>query len=309
MNRRVRTATTIVALLITMMLAACGGDGDSNSSEDTVEDTTTSVDDTTTTTEAAEPELPEADPSSYIGKNRVVHLLVEPDGSTPTVDIWAKRSFEYAPILLVEGLEYGEVSDWYGRPDHMAVAAFEAGAGPDSEPIADLFSANDDQAYTSLLMYDRDSDAAAGFLLEDVDPGNSNEFPAAEEGSALVQLYAYQLRLNPLSEGDSFDQTIAGLPTSFNIGISGISGCAPQPRQTDAGFSELTLGGTQRVPFDLQPGTTAFTFHGWGSANQDCADPTMFGPISVTVEAGDRAWVLFHSRDGESIEALTVPLD
>ncbi len=296
------------------ILASCGGGGGSGSSGTTADDAGTTevpgtADDTTTTTESAEPELPDADPSTYIGRNRVVHLLVRPDGSTPTLDIWARRSFEYAPILLVEGLEYGEVSDWYGRPDHMSVVAVESGAGPDADSVADLFSANADQTYTHLVMFDRDRDAASGFLLEDDDPASSNTFPEAEPGAALVQLYAYQLRLNPLSEGQSFDQTIAGVPTSFDIGIVGVEGCAPQPRQTDNGFSPMTLGGTQRVPFDLQPGTTSFTFHGWGSDHEDCADPTKFGPVDISVQAGDRAWVLFHSRDGESIEALTVPLD
>src|SRR5690606_25383157 len=200
-NRRGRAAAMVAALTI---LVSCGGGGGSGSSGTTADDAGTTevpgtADDTTTTTESAEPELPDADPSTYIGRNRVVHLLVRPDGSTPTLDIWARRSFEYAPILLVEGLEYGEVSDWYGRPDHVSVVAVESGAGPDADSVADLFSANADQTYTHLVMFDRDRDAASGFLLEDDDPASSNTFPEAEPGAALVQLYAYQLRLNPLS--------------------------------------------------------------------------------------------------------------
>jgi hypothetical protein len=310
MDRRARTRAAIAVIAVMMAVAGCGDDGGSE-----VADTTTAPADSTTTTAAEETTttleetLPEADPSTYIGRNRVVHLLVLPDGSTPTLDVWAARSFEYAPTLLVEGLEYGEVSDWYGRPEHVSVIVVESGAGPDAERVADLFSANDGETATHLVMFDRDRDAAAGFLLEDDIPTSSNTFPEAAPGTGLVQLFAYQLRLNPLSEGQSFDQTIAGLPTSFSIGIVGVEGCAPQPRQTDTGGQALTLGGTQRVPFDLQPGTTSFTFHGWGNAFEDCADPTMFGPIDVTVEDGQRAWVLFHSRDGESIEALTVPLD
>jgi hypothetical protein len=301
-----------VTLVALMALAGCGDDtggSDLGGDGDGVTTTTSTVDEPTTTVAAGGPELPEADPSSYVGQNRVVHLAVLPDGSTPTVDVWAKRSFEYAPILLVEGLEYGEVSDWYGRPSGMAVGVFAAGAGPDSEPIADLFSADDQQRYTHLVMFDRERDAASGFLLEDEDPNSSQAFPDAEPGTALVQLYAFQLRLNPLSEGESFDQTIAGVPTSFNVGMVGVEGCAPQPRATDQGFSPAVLGGTQRVAFDLQPGTTSFTFHGWGSDMQDCADPTKFGPVNVTVQGGDRAWVLIHSPDGETIDSLVVPLD
>lgn len=305
---RLRSLLVVVLLLV----AACGGDGDEPAdtagSGSITSPTSAPGDAADTTTTSPEETMPEADPSSYVGQNRVVHLAVTDDGSTPTLDIWAKRSFEYAPILLVEGLEYGEVSDWYGRPEGMAVAAFESGSGPDGDAFAELFSADDTQQYTHLVMWDRDSGTASGYLLEDVAPGNPQEFPEAEPGQALVQLYAYQLRLNPLSEGESFEQTIAGVPTSFNLGIEGIEGCAPQPRMTDQGLSPVVLGGTQRAIFDLDPGTTTFTFHGWGSDDEGCADTSLIEPLDVTLEADERAWGLLHSPDGESIELLQVPL-
>jgi hypothetical protein len=297
---------SVAICAVVFLLAACGNDDTSAPSGTT---STTDSGEQPATTESAGPELPEADPSSYVGENRVVHLAVLPDGSTPVLDVWAVRSFEYAPILLVEGLEYGEVSDWYGRPGGMAVAVVESGAGPDGDRFAELFSANDDQQYTNVVMWDRERDAASGYLFQDVDPGSDSAFPEGAPGTALVVLNAYQLRLHPLSEGESFDQTIAGVPTSFNVGMVGITGCAPQPRVTDEGFSPSVLGGTQRVMFDLEPGTTSFTFHGWGSDNQDCMDPTLFGPLDVDVSAGDRAWVMLHSADGEDIEALVVLLD
>ena len=251
--------------------------------------------------------LPAADPSTYIGTNQVVNLAVMPDGTSPTLDIWAKRSFEYAPILLVEGLEYGEVSPTYGAPDGMSVVAVEAGTGPDAEPFAGVFSASEEQHYTHLVLYDRESATGTGLLLVDTDPQDPSAFPEVNAGQALVQLYAYQLRLNPLSVGEGFDQRIAGVEPSFQIGIEGVAGCAPQPRMTDQGYTPAVLGGTQYVPFDLAPGDTTFTFHGWGSNNQDCADPSVIDPVTVTVADGDRAWVLLHSRDGDTIEALVVP--
>lgn len=308
---------TWIGMLVVAVLAggtACGGDdggttdaaaGSAPVDTEVPARSTTADPPAMTVTE----ELPEADPSTYVGRNRVVHLAVLPDGTTPAVDVWARRSFEYAPILLVEGLEYGQVSDWYGVPEGMSVVVVPAGAGPDATELASVFSASAEQQYTHLVMWDRERDAASGYSLEDVDPGNPNEFPAARPGQALVQLYAYQLRLHPLSEGEDFDQTVAGVPTSFQVGIEGISGCAPQPRLTEQGLNPAVLGGTQRVPFDLAPGTTSFTFHGWGADDQACLDPTLFGPLDVTVQAGERAWVLVHSRDGDTIEALTVPLD
>lgn len=315
MNRPTRIAATLVACL---GFAACGGDDDAADDSASTEASVAPGDEslppgTATDTMPIDTlpidTLPAADPSTYVGRNRAVNLLVLPDGSTPTVDVWAMRSFQYGPILLAEGLGYGAVSDWYGHPEGMSVIVVESGAGPDADPVASLFSAGADQQYTHLVMFDRSSSAAAGFLLEDVDPGNSNQFPEAAPATGLVQLYSYQLTLHALSEGESFDQTIAGVPTSWNVGIEGVTGCAPQPRLTDQGFSPAVLGGTQRVPFDLEPGTTNFTFHGWGSDNQDCADPTLFGPIPVTVEAGTRQWVVLHSADGESIDALVLPID
>lgn len=313
--QRSRIAAIVLATALGAA-TACGGDdggsaptGPQPSGTDSTASPDTTAPGTATSAAPTTEVLPSADPSTYVGRNRVVHLAVLPDGSTPELDVWARRSFEYAPILLVEGLGYGEVSDWYGVPDGMSVVVVPAGAGPDATEIASVFSAAADQQYTHLVMWDRDRDATAGFLLEDVDPGNPNEFPAARPGLALVQLYAYQLRLHPLAEGEGFDQTIAGVPTSFQVGFEGGSGCAPQPRLTEQGLSPAVLGGTQRVPFDLEPGTTSFTSHGWGASDEGCLDPTLFGPLDVTVQAGERAWVVLHSRDGQSIEALTVPID
>ena len=310
--RTIRSASLLVYM--GLALASCGGRAPA-SERSVVEvnsDETTATTDTPIDTEAPAPTspddlMPTADPSTYVGTNQVVHLAVLPDGSTPTLDIWALRSFEYAPILLVEGLEYGEVSPTYGAPEGMSVVAVESGAGPDAEPFASVFSARGGQAYTHIVVFDSESSAGAGLLLYDTDPGNSQAFPEALEGQALVQLYAYQLRINPLAVGTGFDQRLAGVDTAFNVGIEGVAGCAPQPRLTDQGFSPSVLGGTSSVQFDLAPGATTFTFHGWGSSNDDCADPSVIDPVTVTVAAGDRTWVLLHSRDGETIEALLVP--
>lgn len=294
-------------------VASCGGGSSSNVSSGDGSAAATTAPPVISTVESAAPTSPEellpaADPSTYIGRNRVVHLAVLPDGSTPTLDIWALRSFEYAPILLVEGVEYGEISPVYGAPDGMSIVAVEAGAGPDAAPFAGVFSAGADQQYTHVIVYDDESSVGTGLLLEDVDPQNPNAFPETTAGQALVQLYAYQLTLNPLSEGSGFEQRIAGVEPSFQVGIAGIVGCAPQPRNTEQGFTAAVLGGTQRVPFDLPPGDTTFTFHGWGTNNQECADPSVIEPVTVTVAAGERAWILLHSRDAETIEAMVVPL-
>ncbi|MDO8364648.1 MAG: hypothetical protein Q7V88_17290 [Actinomycetota bacterium] len=300
----------ITAALAALTLAACGGDsgGSPATTGTTVAPAGSTVPAASATTPPAGETLPEADPSTYVGANQVVNLAVLPDGSHPVLDIWAMRSFEYAPILLVEGLEYGQVSPEYGVPDGMSVIAVTAGDGPDAEPFAGMFSASDGKRYTHIVLFDREAEMGTGLLLEDVDAGNPNAFPEAHEGQALVQLYAYQLTLHALAEGEGFDMRLAGVDPSFQVGIEGVAGCAPQPRMTEQGFTASVLGGTQRVQFDLDPGTTTFTFHGWGTANEECADASVIPAVSVTVEAGDRAWVLLHSPDGESIEALVVPI-
>lgn len=313
-SRHHRPIATVLVVAALVGLAACGDDstraGQRANSTTTADAQANGTDTAATTPGTTGSEtLPTADPSTFVGTNRAVNLLVLPDGSNPTVDIWAQRAFGTGPILLIEGLAYGMVSDVYGAPENMSVVAVETGAGPDATPLAGLFSAGATQHYTHLLVYDRDAATATGLLLEDVDAGNSNEFPQPLDGQALVQFYAYQLRLNPLSTGESFEQRIAGVDPSFQVGIEGVTGCAPQPRMTDQGFSPAVLGGTQRVPFDVPAGaTTTFTFHAWGSENQDCADPSEIAPVPVTLQAGERAWVLLHSRDGTTIEALIVPV-
>ncbi|MGB8859402.1 MAG: hypothetical protein WCC60_09105 [Ilumatobacteraceae bacterium] len=311
----VRRPLLLLCSVTIIAVVACGGGAqgkrtDTGSAGTAPTSTAAALGETTSTTTPTSPNelLPAADPSTYVGANQVVHLAVLPDGTTPTLDIWAVRSFEYAPILLAEGLEYGEISPVYGAPEGMSVVAVEAGAGPDATPFAGMFSAGADQHYTHLIVYDGEAATGTGLLLTDVAPGDPNAFPAALDGQALVQFYAYQLRLNPLSEGSGFEQRIAGVEPSFQIGIEGVVGCAPQPRMTDQGYTPAVLGGTQYVPFDVAPGETTFTFHGWGSNNQDCADPSVIDPVTVSVDAGDRAWVLLHSRDGSSIEALVVPV-
>ncbi|HQZ33311.1 MAG TPA: hypothetical protein PK020_02745 [Ilumatobacteraceae bacterium] len=310
-----RRRVSLLFCCVGLALAGCGGRAPASERsivEVNSDETTPSGVSTPADTEAPIPTspddlMPTADPSTYIGSNQVVHLAVLPDGTTPTLDIWAMRSFQYAPILLVEGLQYGEVSPTFGAPEGMSVIAVESGAGPDAEPFTSVFSARDGQAYTDIIVFDSESSAGAGLLLYDTDPGNSQAFPEALDGQALVQLYAYQLRINPLAVGTSFDQRIAGVDTAYNVGIEGITGCAPQPRFTDQGFSPSVLGGTTYIPFDLAPGATTFTFHGWGSTNDDCSDPSVIDPVTVNVTAGERAWVLLHSRDGKKIEALVVP--
>ncbi len=313
-QRRHRPVATVLVLTALVGLAACGGDssraGKKANSTTTAGDQSAGTDTAVTTPATSGTEtLPTADPSTFVGTNRAVNLLVMPDGSNPTVDIWAQRGFDSGPILLVEGLAYGAISDVYGAPEHMSVVAVEAGAGPDATPLAGLFSAEATQHYTHVLVYDREAATATGLLLEDVDAGNSNEFPQALDGQALVQFYAYQLRLNPLSTGESFEQRIAGVDPSFQVAIDGIPGCAPQPRMTDQGFSPAILGGTQRVPFDVPADTdVVFTFHAWGSNDQACADPTVIRPVAMRLHAGDRVWVLLHSPDGKYIDALAVPV-
>lgn len=307
---RTSAHSTLAALVALTLLTACGG------SDDGKADTTSGGDGTSVTDSTAggdttptEESLPAPDPATFVGVNQVVNLAVLPDGSTPELDIWALRTFTNAPVLLVEGLQYGEVSEAFSSPPGAVVAAVMAGAGPDADQFSGMFSADDGQHYTTVIAYDRDSQAASGILLEDVDPNNPTmAFPDTRDGQALVMLWAYQLTLNPLAEEGDFETTIGGKDVSYQVGIEGTTGCAPQPRQTEQGYSPMVLGGTQRVPFDVAAGDTTFTFHGWGTYNEDCADASVIDPITVTLAAGDRVWVMLHSRDGQTVESLVVPM-
>lgn len=303
---RARSILTLTTALF--LIPACsggGGGGRPATTRGTADDATTAGTGAVTTIEET---LPAPDPSTFTGVNQVVNLAVLPDGTTPTLDVWALRTFEHAPVLLVGGLAYGEVSDRFGTPPNAVLATVPTGDGPDATQFSGMFGAGPDQHYTSVIVYDRDSRVGSGVLLEDVDPTMTSTFPDTLPGKALVQLWAYQLTLNPLATGERFDLTLGGHPVDFQVSIEGLTGCAPQPRQTDQGYSPMVLGGTQRVPFDVDPGATTFTFHGWGTYNQDCADPSQIDPVTVNLQAGDRVWVMLHSRDGETVESLVVPV-
>ncbi|MEI7547536.1 MAG: hypothetical protein WCK21_05705 [Actinomycetota bacterium] len=300
---RNRSSLSLFAVVAFSFVASCSSAGSSPSSSRRAADQAT-----TTAARASGDELPAPDKSSFVGVNQVVNLAVLPDGTTPALDIWALRTFQHGPVLLAEGLKYGEVSKKFGTPPNAVVASVLAGKGPDAKPFSGMFKADAEQHYTSVIMYDRDSKVGTGVLLEDVDPGISSSFPDAQPGKALVQLWAYQLTLHPLAVGSGFSLSLGGHDVDFQVGIKGTTGCAPQPRQTDKGLSPMVLGGTQRVPFDVAPGSSTFTFHGWGTYNKACADPTIITPVTVTLKAGERVWVMLHSRDGQTVESLVVPV-
>jgi hypothetical protein len=307
--------STLGLLSITLLLLSACGNGDTHSAPNAAASGASSPSDSNGATASVATVadsgelLPDADPATYVGRNRVVNLLVMPDGTQPVVDVWVMRSFQYAPILVAEGLGYGDVSDWFGRPENMSVATVLTGAGPDAATVAGLLPAAADEQLTHLVMWDGESQSAGGFVLGEKTTDPTQAFPPADPTTGLVQLYAYQLKIHPMTTGESWERTLGGHPVEYSVGIEGTPGCAPQPRITDAGFAPSILGGTQRVPLDLAPGTSNLTFHGWGSTNADCADPTLVGPFPITVTAGSRQWMLLHSPDGVSIEALTIPVD
>jgi len=292
----------LIPMIVLVLTAAACGDDDSTGTTATAPpteapSTTTSAPDTTTTTSG---ELPPPDPAEYTGAARVVNLYVDGDGATITVDVWGRRTFTNGPILLAEGIGFGEASDYFGAPEGYSIVLVPEGAGPDAEEIGGLFNAVEGEQTTTLWVWD-DQNGTSSWLLTEADPEPANPIPPAPDaGSGLVILNAMQLM--PHVE-DSFAR-------SFLVGDPETGGCLTQSGAIEPLNDDPIVGGTQNTYHEYPAGSMEFTLHTWPapSGSEACSDEPLHGPYEVTVPDGGIAWVFLYTDDGfASIQRLEVP--
>ena len=276
-----------------LVFTACGDDaGDAGSG-------TTPLD-VPGTTESLIDELPPPGAGIFTGLARLVNLYVDASGETVEVDVWAHRSFEYGPVLLAEGIGFAETSGYFATPETMSVIIVSAGAGPDAEEIASMFSPSEGDQETSLLIWDGEGFGAASLLFQEAatDPiVDLPEIPGSGEG--LVILQANQLYAQAGEE-------LSG--SSFYVGDPGTGECLPQV--VPEGVQDAILGGTQPTKHVLAAGTASFTLHTWPAAGgeEPCAADPAYGPFQVNVPDGGASWVFLYSTDGlANIELLEAP--
>lgn len=305
---------SVVATALIASLAACGGGDDdeqpnvlenaleqvaSSGSTTVVGDAAASEPSTTDPSAVSPAELPPPDPSLFEGSNRVVNLWVGPGGTNQSIDVWGRRTFTNGPILLAEGVGFGDASGYFSAPAGYSLVVVGAGAGPDGEELAGLFNAEDGEQITMIFTNDDDTGTVSAPNIWEVDPDGSSGAPdPPPPGTGLI----YLLAPNTHAYDDSLTASVGG--RAFYVG-DGTGECYHQ-RVEDDGFQANILGGTQNVQIDLPPGPATITLHPWSSPDT-CAQPASH-EFTVDVPADGMVMVLVYTPDGETIETLHLPM-
>jgi hypothetical protein len=244
-------------------------------------------------------ELPSPDLSEYEGANRVVNLWVGANGETQVIDVWGRRTFTNGPILLAEGVAFGEASDYFSAPPGYDVAIVGNGAGPDGAELAGMFNAVDGEQITVVFTNDDEQGAVVAPNVWERDLDGRSEPPAPPTPEMGL---VYLLAPNTRSFGDTLTASIGS--DSFYVGDG--AGACRQQRVEDQGFQANVLGGTQSVQLDLPPGSATISLHEWPSLDE-CAGSTV-AEFTVDVTPGQSLMVLVYSPDGETLETLQLPI-
>jgi hypothetical protein len=296
----------VAALAAVGGLMGCGGDDESADDGGDAPDATgesTSPDPAATDTDATDggpttSELPPPEESTFEGQARVVNLYLDGDGATQEIDVWAQRTFTNGPVLLAEGIELGEASEYFSSPAGHSIVFTPAGEGPDGEELGSIFSPTDGQQITGVFAWEE----TGPYVPNDyeLDPESSTppeEAPAAGQGLVILRAHPLMAHEDTLVE--------AGLGPSFFVG-DGSSTCLHQ-RVEDDGFAASILGGTQPVFVDLPPGAATLTFHDWLKSSEQCDNEPQL-EVDVDVPDGEATVVYLYTPDGETVEALQLPI-
>lgn len=220
------------------------------------------------------------------GQSRIINLLRLADGTTPAVDVWARRTADYAAVQLAHDVGYGATTPWFAVPDGSAAMVVAAGAGVDGRPYGGVMVKGRDDRQTGLLYLNAGKPTVA--VLPEASARGGVAPPPSGQGQLL--LVATALRDVAPDAGGA----------QFYVG-DGLGGCRPV-RDVPAGPPRV-LGGATRLPLLVAPGPTRITLHRW--PGDGCKLPAVFD-TTVEVEAGRSAWVILHAPDGRTLRALTV---
>lgn len=242
-------------------------------------------------------ELPAPDPSTFEGANRVVNLWVGEDGETAPIDVWGRRTFTNGPLLLAEEVGFGQASGYVSAPPEYSLVVVNAGAGPDGDERAGLLNAVVGEQITTIYTNADSTGTVSAPNYFEAGSTQAPTRPAADRG--LVWLIAPNVR----AFSERMIEVVGG--DAFYVG-DGSESCRRQ-RIEDAGMAPSILGGTQWVELELEPGPATISLHPWFSADE-CAQPATL-EFAVDVVAGATTLVVVFTRDGTSVETLTLPVN
>ena len=305
-------ARAAAAAALTLALggaAGCSGSGDATRTTSLVDDVRELAEDGAIRV-TAEPdmgvaseqqlvtELPLPDPATFTGSARVVNLWVGVGGEHRTIDVWSRRTFANGPLLLVDGIGFGDASVYFAAPPDAELVVVGAGAGPDGLELARLDHAAAGERVTTVFTNADEFGSDATRDVWEADPaGTRPVVDAPAPGMGVVHLAA----VNTSAFGTSLEQSVGD--DSFAVGDG--SGACVRQRVQDAGFAPELLGGGHDVELELPPGPATITLHPWFRADQ-CQVPAAL-EVAVEVPVDQVATVLVYSPDGSTIEALQLP--
>lgn len=281
----------VCALALTVSAAACGKKKDEADKKNQIDPGGQAAKVGDTPPEAPKkPDLPPPPADALEGHVRVINLYVDAAGKSQSVDVWAKRTFEWGPVKLAENIELGKASPWFQHAKGQSMAIFPAGKGPEGDELGGLFGAKKGEYITSTLMW-QEGGASATADWEIRDGEDANAITAPPAGKGLVVIRANQLRAHEKNLDPKYN------PSSFYVG-DGKGTCVHQ-RVEDKGFQAAVLGGTNPTMHDVAPGKTTFTLHKWPS-NDGCKSEPVY-TFGVEVQDGKGALVVLYTPDGKQL--------
>lgn len=297
-----------VAALVAALVLAGGCGGEQSGQPDALETARSLAEAASPDTTVGEPggttlvevdEAPAPDPSTFVGATRVVNLWVGPDATTQTVDVWGRRTFSNGPVLLVEQLGFGEVSDYFGVPPGYVVEIVGAGAGPDGLSLGGVLASRDRSRITTVFTNADPAgrpEAWAIFEFETTGSFGAPQPPAPGRGLVVLQQ----------ANTDAFRTGLesAGVSDSYYVGDG--SGVCIRQRIEATGQAPAILGGTQPVAYEVEPGRLAFELYPWTDPARCEAVPV--AEFDVDVAADEAVVGLLYTRDGATLELLQLPI-
>lgn len=282
--------------MVVLALVACGGKKDDKNKQPPAGGGGGGSGAAMTAPEPAKKGAPPKD--AYKGKNRLVNLLVGPDGKTQTVDVWVRRGFKWDPVPLAEKVEFGKASAWFGVPEHMSPVVLPAGAKPDDKEISPMAYGKADEVVTG-VMYE-DGGRVGVTSRYDVSKDMGAPAPAPADKGVLI-LDAGQL--------SNFDKQLAEKfgGRSFYVG-DGAGNCL---EHRDEKYKNLALGGTATRELALAPGKVKISLHKWPASKpgEECKSPAVY-ELEAEATAGKMAYVFIYTPDGgKSLATLTAPFE
>ncbi len=295
---------TISCMALGLLFQGCGKDEEKAADKNPISDTKTEVKAPAKVAPAkiVKKENPAPPDDVYEGKARVVNLATI-DGKPVSVDVWAKRSFKYAPVKLAENVAFGEATEWFKSPKGSPVTVFQTGTGPDSkEDLGGIFHPQAGEHITAIFYNKEDGKPTSGNYWDTSDdPEKAGTPDAPQAGKGYVILRAGQLTAHK--------KTLADTVGGWAIRVGDGKGKCLHQRTEDLGYQAAILGGTQPVELDLDPGTQTISIH--KRSSYDCSKAGQVYEFNVEVKADKAQFVAVYTVDGKTLKhsAFDMPVN